>query len=204
MRWYRTLLLTLPLSIVALGCWVLTAYLLSVLSWGDWEYSELIAPSVGSAIAGLLALIGAGYVHRRDRGSGAVVRFTAVATVVNSALAVGFFFVCLSNCTLSCGNKTLSQSLSPNGRLKAVLFSRTCVAAARYCPSVSSVSVLAADDALPAGEGNVVAFVGDVGVDLQWKSDGLLLVRYPAIARVLRQYRRSGDVQIQYLRVGWM
>jgi len=203
MRRYGTLLLTLLLAVAALGCGVLAAYSLSILRWGEWKYPELYAPISGAAILGLLALFGMGLINRRERGTGAVIRFTVLATAVCCVTTVGLSLALLSNCTLSCGNKVLAQNQSPSGRYKAVSFARNCVAATGYCPSVSSVSVLGATETLPAGEGNVFTLMAGDGVELEWKSDTVLLVRYSA-GRFLRRQERVGHILIEYQSVGWM
>jgi hypothetical protein len=187
------------LSVLALGCATLAGYLVSILWAGRWAYPELVAPICGSVVAATIALGVIAFLYMRHRGIAAVVRLTALLTLGCFTVSAGLFFVVLANCSLSCGNKIVAESPSPNGRWKAVSFSRNCVATAGYCPTVSNVSVFAASEGLPEGEGNVFSIDAHDGIDLEWKSADVLLVRYYP-ARVLRQETWVGDVRVEYLK----
>jgi hypothetical protein len=190
-------------SVVALGAATFAGYMLSVLWAGKWKYTELIAPICGSVFAAVLAAGCVAYIGRRHRGAGAVVRLGALLALGCFTAAAVLFFGLLANCRLSCENRILAESQSPDGRWKAVSFSRNCVAVAGYCPSVSYVSVLPAREELPEGEGNVFGgIVPDGALEVGWKSDDQLLIRHSA--RVFHQQERVGGVRVEYQQVGWM
>lgn len=70
-----------------------------------------------------------------------------------------------------CVNKVEQEVISPNGQLKAVLFTRDCAGT----PS-ANVSVIGQGDALPNKPGNVL--VGDPHrVGLSWEGDQTVVVR---------------------------
>jgi len=202
MRDTATLIWTVLLSAFALGCVTFAGYSLSVLVDGRWMYAELVAPICGLLIAALLALAVIAFINRRHRGAGAVVRLAALLAVGCFTAAGGIFFGLIRNCGLSCGNKTEVELRSPDGRWRAVSFSTSCVAIARYCPPVSHVSILAASEELPGGGGNAFTVVGVGGIVLQWKSDDVLSVGYHGT--VLRQQKRVRDVRVDYLLIGFM
>ncbi|HKX00076.1 MAG TPA: hypothetical protein VJN43_20210 [Bryobacteraceae bacterium] len=188
----------LSASAIALGAATAAGYVLSVLQEGGWKYTELIAPICGLVMIVALAAGIAGYITGRNRGVRAIVRMAGLLTLGYCAAAAGLYFAALSNCRLSCGNKVLTEARSPDGRWKAVTFSRNCVAVTRYCPPLLNVSVLQVSQKLPEGEGNVftIDFAGGVAV-LKWKSDNLLVVGY-SMAPVLRQKERVGDIHVEY------
>ena len=191
------------LSVFALGLATLAEYLFSILWIGEWAYLELIAPICASVVAATLALGIVASINRRHRGIAAVVRLAALLSLGCFTSAAGLFFVVLANCSLSCGNKIVAESRSPNGRWKAVSFSRNCYATARYCPPVTHVSVLPVTEELPGGDGNVFSIDAVDGIDLAWKSDDVLLVRYFS-GPVLRKQKQIGDVRVEYMPVGHM
>lgn len=202
MRDARIIASTALLSVLALVCATVAGYSLSILWAGHWAYPELAAPICGLLVASVLALGIIAFMNRRHRGTGAVVRLAALLTVGCFTIAGGLFFGLLRNCSLSCGNKTVAELRSPGGRWKAVSFSKNCVAIVRDCPQVSHVSIVAASEELPGGDGNVFSVVGEGGIILQWKSDTVLSVQYHGV--VLRQQKRVRDVRVEYLPVGFM
>jgi len=191
------------LSVLALGSATFAGYLFSILRMGRWAYPELVAPLCGSVVAATLAPSVIALINRRQRGIAAVVRLAALWTLGCFTAAAGVFFGLLANCSLSCETKIVAESRSPNGRWKAVSFSKSCDAVARYCAPVSYVSVLPAREGLPGGDGNLFSIVAVVGMELEWKSDDRLLVRYFS-GRVLRQQKRVGEVRVEYLQIASM
>jgi hypothetical protein len=125
---------TVLLSILALGFATFAGYSLSILRAGNWAYPELVAPICGQMVAAIFALVGIAFVNRRHRGTGAIFRLAALLAVGCFTAAGGVFVGLMSNYSLSCGNKIVAQLPSPNGRWKAVVFSRFCVAIARVLP----------------------------------------------------------------------
>ena len=179
----------------------MAAYRLSVLWRGQWKYRELIAPTCASALAAGLLFAVIAVVQKGRRNIGAIVRLTLLSTAICGVVATGAFFALLDNCSLSCGQMIKSQSDSPSGRWRAVLYSTNCVSVARYCPSVSHISVVSnTQTALDKGD----VFTGpDLAVDMEWKSDQVLLIRgYWKNDRVARQVHSIGPVRIEYLPIG--
>lgn len=90
-----------------------------------------------------------------------------------------------------CGNQILRTALSPDGRLKAVVFERDCGATTGFS---TQVSVLAAGQKLPNEAGNL--FVADNGgglaptVAVTWTGRRQMLVRYDSFARVYLSNKR--------------
>jgi hypothetical protein len=93
----------------------------------------------------------------------------------------------LASCADHCSNRVVSKTLSPNGQLEAVLFSRNCGATSGFS---SQVSIVEAGD-LPIDGGNV--FVADTGhglahagswggplVKIDWQTDRQILISYAA------------------------
>jgi len=202
MRDARIVTSTVLLSVLALGCATAGGYSLSILWAGSWMYTELAAPTCGLVIAAVLALGLIAFINRRHRGTGAIIRLAALLTVGCFTATGGLFFGLLRNCSLSCRNKTVAELRSPNGRWKAVSFSRKCVAIVRDCPQVSHVSILSASEELPGGDGNVFSVAGKGEIILQWKSANVLIVQYYGV--VLRLQKRVHDVRVDYLPVGFM
>jgi len=101
----------------------------------------------------------------------------------------------------ACTNTIVSETFSPNGRLKAVVFMRECGAGVRN----AHLSVLPASGVLPAGFGNT--FIGEGGlsaddkqrprVDITWLSDSELSVLHGVVRRVRHEGRVQG-VKVYY------
>ncbi len=119
---------------------------------------------------------------------------------VLAALTITISLLLLSGCGL-CGNEILSESLSPDGSKRAVLFSRNCGATTDYS---WQISILGAKEVLPDDGGN--AFVADTDhgavqemkVEVDWKDSDHLIVSYPEHARVFHQSTMVRGVRISY------
>ena len=142
--------------------------------------------------------------HARGSRGRSIVHLTFLLIAGFAAVAVTVYFAVLTNCGLFCKNSVISEVRSPNGRSKAIRFSRKCTPPEAYCPSVTYVSIWPSSARLPAGTVAGLAIVGDEGITVQWKSRELLVVSYPAVDRILRRPNRIGDVRIQYLPIGFM
>ena len=80
-----------------------------------------------------------------------------------------------------CGNSPSRTVISPDGRLKAVVFERDCGATTGFS---MQVSVLGAKDRLPNKSGNVFVDGDNAPVTVAWASANNLTVRYNPQARV--------------------
>lgn len=124
-------------------------------------------------------------------------RLTALAIVSLILLSVGR--------AAACGNVEIVRSLSPSGKLAAVMFNRHCGATTGFSTQISIVPM--GEEAM--GIGNVfradtdhgAAQVGAWGgpwAELQWLSPTQLMIRYAANARIFERKARRGDVEIIY------
>ena len=68
---------------------------------------------------------------------------------------------------------TTSEEISPNGQLKAVTFRRLCP---EEHSITTHVSILAAKEALPDGNGNVFGYENEIAIRVSWLSDSRLAV----------------------------
>ncbi|QIL01387.1 hypothetical protein G7078_00310 [Sphingomonas sinipercae] len=111
----------------------------------------------------------------------------------------------MSGCSDGCQNSAVSTTIAPTGKLKAVLFERSCGATTGFSSQVSLVQ--ATDE--PAGPGNVFVADTDRGAasaaswggpwtELHWLSPHELLVRYDAKARVFANNGRVSGVAVKY------
>jgi hypothetical protein len=200
----RRLVSTIALAVLALCSATLSAYLLSVASMGRWKYPEVTGSICASAVITVLALAVIAFINKRESGRLAIVRLTALLILGCGAVAATVHFAVLANCSLFCKNVIQAESRSPNGRWRAIRFSRKCVAPAGYCPLVTYVSILPSSAGLPDGEGNGLAILGDQGIGIEWKSEDLLVTSYPAVDRVLRLPNRVGNVRLEYRPIGFM
>jgi hypothetical protein len=151
------------------------------------------------AVASILLLFIIAAVHEKQRGKWAIVRLSALLSAACLVAGTGIFFAVLDNCRLSCGTKLRAESSSPSRRNRAILLSEACTSFARYCPATAHVSVVseAADSARV--ERTVFSLDAYEGVEFQWLSEDHLLIRYWALARILRRENRAGAVRIEYL-----
>lgn len=118
--------------------------------------------------------------------------FAAIAVVVGS-------------CSGGCENSILSEVGSPNGRLSAILFERSCGATTGLSTQVSVLR----SGVLPAASGNAfvadanhVAADGNAGggpwVQVVWIDDNNLIVKYDAQARVFTEQTDVAGVKVAY------
>jgi len=105
-----------------------------------------------------------------------------------------------------CGNSVVAEFPSPNGRWKAVVFSRDCGATTDFS---TQVSLLKAGDSLANDGGNLFVADRDHGkapagpsggpaVAVRWVSDGQLRVEHHSLARVFKAEALRQNVKIEY------
>jgi len=123
-----------------------------------------------------------------------------------SRVLVGAAFAAMSGCSPPCGNELVSAQSSPDGRIKAVVFTRDCGATVR---TDTSVSVLPANADLPKGLANALVVRDDpdhpiartfsaIEVRLNWTSSRRLSVSFPRAAVVGRRAVNVNGVVIDY------
>lgn len=111
--------------------------------------------------------------------------------------------VVIGGCSDGCDNTILSEVGSPNGRLSAVLFERSCGATTGHATQVSVLR----SGVRPAAAGNT--FVADANhgaaeesvgggpwVEVAWSYDHNLIVRYDARARVFTKKSDIAGVKV--------
>lgn len=121
-------------------------------------------------------------------------------------ICVGALVSVLAGCGELCGNQTLSQHVSPDGRWKVVVFERDCGATTGFS---TQASLVRADASLPEEAGN--AFTADAGhgnapggpgggpeLRVQWKSPTRVVLSYHPGARVFQAKRNVNGIEIQY------
>lgn len=114
----------------------------------------------------------------------------------------------LSGCS-TCANDFVSESLSPDGKHKAVVFVRSCGATTGYG---THVSVMRAIEKVGDDVGN--AFTADdnhgkvqlgsahqLPLRVQWTGGNSMLIRYPERSRLFRSELRVAQVAVTYLAV---
>jgi hypothetical protein len=136
----------------------------------------------------------------RQIAAGAVL--VVVAGVV--VLALGFYWL-MSSFDDLCGNTIVATEVSPDHRLKAVLFERNCGATTGFS---SQVSILPADRDLPNEGGNVFAANEAKGgeptawggpfVALRWRDATTLALRHDAYADIRFSASRLDGVAILF------
>src|SRR5215471_2097197 len=114
------------LAILALACAISAAYFLSILRWGHWQYPGVAGALIASALTAVFALVGVAAITTRGQGNHSTLR-RASLLVLTYATASGASFLLLANCSLSCGNRVLTVTRSPNGNWKAGRYLRQCV-----------------------------------------------------------------------------
>lgn len=108
-----------------------------------------------------------------------------------------------------CGNKVLAEAVSPDQRLKGVVFQRDCGATTGFS---TQVSIIGAQDALPNASGNVftaddnrgavpTSAAGGPVVQVRWASGRALVITHHAGARVFTQKEAVSGVAVAYERL---
>ena len=93
---------------------------------------------------------------------------------------------------------TTSEEISPNGQLKAVTFRRLCP---EEHSITTHVSILAAKEALPDGNGNVFGYENEIAIRVSWLSDSRLVVYTYVDPAGATKIERAGHVSIEYSRI---
>jgi hypothetical protein len=119
-------------------------------------------------------------------------RFVAGITLAASLLP-------LEGCDEVCGDKVMGDSLSPDGRHRAVFFERGC-------GSSVNLSVLGAKEQLPNSAGNTlvadsVTPLTAIRVTFRWQDSSSLAIGYSDNAHLSLRSEKIGDVRISYARI---
>lgn len=121
-------------------------------------------------------------------------------------LFVLVFLGTLSGCSVLCDNDLVKETLSPDGKWKAVVFQRDCGATTGFS---TQLSVLKAAKNLPNRNGNVLIADTDHGkapaakwggpdVQARWPSNNILQVSFHPATRIFKQEMKFAEVTVEY------
>ena len=118
-----------------------------------------------------------------------------VLAVILLALSIGLGFWLLAFPDDLCANDDLRESVSQNGRLKAVRFRRDCGATTAFS---TQVSILPTASNLPNEAGNVFSVAGEPAIIVRWIDDKHLIISGGGAATPFKHLSTFGDIQITY------
>jgi hypothetical protein len=101
-----------------------------------------------------------------------------------------------------CDNENSVEHPSPDGKWKVVVFERDC--GATVGPNVQ-MSLLLSSKSLPKEAGNTFVIDGNHGASalqyiyVDWTSDSSVRITYPSRARVFKQEKQVGPVNVSYI-----
>lgn len=123
--------------------------------------------------------------------------------IIFFALAFGLFTCVGGFFEDMCGNKILQELPAPQGKWKAVIFSRNCGATTGYS---THVSILPTTQPLTNSAGNVL--ITDIyasspadeslPLEVQWLGRDTLAIRYPAAAKSFTKAMHFEEISIHY------
>jgi len=108
-------------------------------------------------------------------------------------LVIGGFLIWFNHAYPVRENSRLRATVSPDGKLKAVLFRRTSLG---KTPFTTHVTIIGAHDALPNRSGKAFIAQGEPAVNVHWLDDKHLVIDEADAAEVILRATQVGDVQI--------
>jgi hypothetical protein len=131
----------------------------------------------------------------------------SVGSSVVIVMAVGTLLMFLGRGGGMCGNNILSESVSPDGKWKAVVFAVDCGATTttKEMNMGPRISILRADEPLSdADSGNVFGARTDgtskaLSVQINWTGARELTINYPGVAAVAKQNTKYKEVTVKYV-----
>lgn len=121
--------------------------------------------------------------------------------LAGAAMAIVVLSFPLTSCGDFCGNQVLSETQSPSGMRRAVVFERSCGATTGFS---RQISVLPNHEDLFQNAGNTFIAdmdqkpIEDLALKTRWTTADELVVTYPVRARVFLQETRTRGVKISY------
>ena len=91
-------------------------------------------------------------------------------------------------------NDNLRPMVSPNGKLQAVLFRRTCLGNNAY---TTHVAIIETGKELPNRSGKAFIAEGEPPVVLRWIDNNHLVIDDPGNTKVILRASRVGDIEIR-------
>jgi hypothetical protein len=111
-------------------------------------------------------------------------------------LAIAIILLNLCSCMPDpCANAQVSETISPDGKLKAVTFRRDCGATTK---ETVQVSVLPAKKRLPNEAGNVFVASGEPLIVVRWISDRHLSISGGGVSGAFKADKSFGDIEVTY------
>lgn len=131
----------------------------------------------------------------------------SIGCFVVIVMAVGTLLMFLGSGGGMCGNNILSETASPDGKWKAVVFGVDCGATTttKELNMAPRISILRADEPVSdADSGNVFGARTDgtskgLSVQINWTGARELTISYPASAAVAKQNTRYKEVTVKYV-----
>ena len=117
------------------------------------------------------------------------------------AMLIGLSLSCFMVFCNPCENESIRDHVSPDGKWKVVVFERGCGATVG---SNVQMSVLRASESLNSEAGNTFIIDSNHGasalqyVYVDWKSNKSVSITYPENARVFKQEKRIGEIEVSY------
>jgi hypothetical protein len=128
---------------------------------------------------------------------------SAVRLCARAGAATALLLVGVSCGGDPCGTELIHETLSQDGKVKAVLFLRNCGATTDYVTSVSLVSPSEnlTDDSTfftPRRLGTIFRAKGVVPASVAWRSPSELIITYARGAEVLLRQHVHGKIRVAY------
>lgn len=121
------------------------------------------------------------------------------------ALIAAILFILPGACSKPCDYAVLSETKSPNQKLKAVVFETDCSPANG---SSTQISILNSSTSSPGERGNLFSVCSSDGaaldkmraaqVEVIWESDSSLLISYPKTAQVIQKKPSVAGIAVRY------
>ena len=137
-------------------------------------------------------------------------KFAALAFAAIGVIAIGSLLFVVLIPGFLCDNRLIEEVLSPDGKMKAVVFRRECSSSGDYA---TQVSIVPAGTGLPSGVGNIfiantndgaapLSNTGAPAVEVHWRDQTFLVLSHHPNARVFLSKSLIGDIRVGYHQTG--
>ena len=100
----------------------------------------------------------------------------------------------LSGCDSMCGSEPIHSQVSPNGKMKAVVYDYDCGATTGFS---TQVSIIDSDEEITSS-GNILVVDGKRNLNVKWLSDAELLISNSTSHKTYKKIDVFGDVKVVY------
>ncbi|RYX81739.1 hypothetical protein EON83_22495 [bacterium] len=111
------------------------------------------------------------------------------------AFLMPLFVGCSPSFEFECDNEVSQTLASPDGKHKAVVFSRECGATTGFS---TQISVIGTSEQLPDDGGNVLVMDEDQSVFMRWQNANSLVISYPSGVETFNKQSRVNGVRILF------